>query len=140
MNRGTNEHLLEVSTLDKLPSDHRPSDKWTAVRLHIPHELRIRLTPQWVRRKTRNKQRRDAEKRLPRDPRGNVLEGLEDLELGEEIWMHVAPTKEELLRHGLKPSKGLETNQSDGMVEVTGQEGRRRSDHRGIEQRYMERG
>jgi platelet-activating factor acetylhydrolase len=140
MNRGTNEHLLEVSTLDKLPSEHRPSDKWTAVRLHIPHELRIRLTPQWVRRKARNKQQHNAEKRLPRDPRGNVLEGLEDLELGEEIWMHVAPTKEELLRHGLKPSKELETNQSDGMVEVSGQEGRRRSDHRGIEQRYMERG
>jgi platelet-activating factor acetylhydrolase len=140
MNRGTNEHLLEVSTLDKLPSEHRPSDKWTAVRLHIPHELRIRLTPQWVRRYTRNKKRRDAEKSLPRDPQGNVLEGLEDLELGEEVWMHVAPTTEELLRHGLKPSRGLETNQSDGMAEVTGREGRRRSDHRGIEQRYMERG
>jgi platelet-activating factor acetylhydrolase len=140
MNRGTNEHLLEVSTLDKLPSEHRPADKWTAVRLRIPHELRVRLTPQWVRRYTRNKQRRDAKKQLPRDPRGSVLEGLEDLELGEEIWMHVAPTKEELLRHGLKPSKGLEMYHSDGMVEVTGQEGRRRSDHRGIEQRYMERG
>jgi platelet-activating factor acetylhydrolase len=140
MNRGTNEHLLEVSTLDKLPSEHRPADKWTAVRLHIPHELRIRLTPQFFRRYTRNKERRDAEKRLPRDPRGNVLEGLEDLGLGEEIWMHVAPTKEELLRHGLKPSRGLETNQSNGMVEVSGREGRSRSAHRGIEQKYMERG
>lgn len=140
MNRGTIEHLLEVSTLDKLPSEHRPADKWTAVRLHIPHELRIRLTPQWVRRYTRNKQQRGAKKRLPRDPRGNVLEGLEDLELGEEIWMHIAPTKEEFLRHELKPTKGLENNQSDGMVETTGQEGGRRSDHRGIEQRYMTRG
>lgn len=27
MNRGTKEHLLEVSTLDKLPSEHRLSDK-----------------------------------------------------------------------------------------------------------------
>lgn len=102
--------------------------------------MRIRLTPQWIRRYTRNKKRRDAERRLPKDPRGRVLEGLEDLELGEEIWMHVTPTKEELLRHGLKPKKELETHQSDGMVEVTGQEGRRRSYHRGIEQRYMERG
>ncbi len=135
MNRGTNEHLLEVRTLDELPSEHRPNDKWTAVRLRIPHEMRIRLTPQWVRSYARNKRRRDAKKRLPKDPEGNVLEGLEDLWLGEEIWMHVAPTKEELLRHGLKPSKELETHQSDGMVDVTGQEGRRRSDHRGIEQR-----
>jgi hypothetical protein len=60
-----------------------------------------------------------------------VLESLEDLELGEEVWMHVAPTKEELLRHGLRLGKELETNRSDGMVEVTGQEGRRRGDHRG---------
>lgn len=134
MNRGTNEGLLEVSTLDELPSEHRPPDKYTAVRLRIPHELRIRLTPSWVRRYTRKK------KRVPRDPRGNVLEGLEDLELGDEIWMHVAPTKQELLRHGVQPDKGLETDQSDGMVEVTGQEGNSRSDHRGIEERYMERG
>ena len=75
-----------------------------------------------------------------RDPRGNVLKGLQELELGEKVWMHVAPTKEELSRHGLKASKGLETNESDGMVEVTGQEGRKRSGHRGIEQKYMERG
>jgi platelet-activating factor acetylhydrolase len=140
MNRGTNEHLLEVSTLDELPSEHRPPDKYTAVRLRIPHEMRIRLTPSWVRRYTRKKKRRGAKKRVPRDPRGNVLEGLEDLELGDEIWMHVSPTNEELLRHGVKPSKGLEADQSDGMVEVTGQEGRSRSDHRGIEERYMERG
>ena len=140
MNRGTNEHLLEVSTLDELPSEHRPTDKYTAVRLRIPHEMRIRLTPSWVRRYTRKKKRRDAKKRVPRDPRGNVLEGLEDLELGEEVWMHVAPTKVELLRHGVKPNKGLETDQSDGLVEVTGQEGNSRSDHRGIEERYMERG
>lgn len=50
MNRGTNEHLLEVKSLDSLPKDHQPNDKRTAVRLRIPHELRIRLTPQWARR------------------------------------------------------------------------------------------
>ncbi|KAE8451342.1 hypothetical protein EG329_003971 [Mollisiaceae sp. DMI_Dod_QoI] len=142
MNRGTNEHLLEVRILEKLPSDHRPSDKWTAVRLHIPHELRIRLTPQWVRRQARNKRQQDAKKRLPTDPQGHVLEGLHDLELGEEIWMHVAPTKEELERHGLEPSKELETHQRSGIVDVNGTEGQRQSDHhhRGIEQRMMERG
>ncbi|KAF8860047.1 hypothetical protein BDZ45DRAFT_688694 [Acephala macrosclerotiorum] len=140
MNRGTNEHLLEVSTLDKLPEEHRPSDKWTAVRLHIPHELRIRLTPQWVRRYARNKRRKDAEKKLPRDPRGHVLEGLEDLELGEEIWMHVAPTKDELAAHGLKPSKEIETHENSGMVETDNPPTRGRDHHRGIEQRMMERG
>jgi len=139
MNRGTNEHLLEVSTLDKLPEEHKPQQKYTAIRLRIPHELRIRLTPSWVRRYTRNK-RRKVEKMLPKDPTGHLLEGLEDLEVGEEIWMHVAPTKEELARHGLRPSKELENNREDGMVEVTGEEGRKRGQRRGLEQRYMERG
>ena len=99
----------------------------------------IRLAPQRVRRYTGNKKRRDAQRRPPKDPQGNALESLEDLELGEEVWMHVALTKEELLRHGLKLRKERETNRLDGMGEVTGQEGRR-GDHRGIEQRYMERG
>lgn len=42
MNRGTNEHLLEIFTSDKLPEEHKPSQKYTAVCLHIPHEGRGR--------------------------------------------------------------------------------------------------
>lgn len=79
-------------------------------------------------------------KHLPTDPQGNILEGLEDLQLGEEIWMHVAPTRDELERHGVTPEKGLENHQDSGMVDATGEEGRCRDQHRGIEQRYMERG
>lgn len=120
MNRGTNEHLLEVRALDTLPEEGRPGNKWTAVRLKIPHELRLRLTPRWVREHNRKK--------------GLGGNGGEN----QEIWMHVAPTKEELARHGLKPETELENNQDDGMVEVRGDEGRQ--DHRSIEQRYMARG
>jgi platelet-activating factor acetylhydrolase len=143
MNRGTNEHLLEVSTLDMLPGDHRPVEKWTAVRLRIPHEMRMRLTPQWVRKRKRVKSGRGKALRLPRDPMGNVLEGLEDFEgPGEEIWMHVAPTKEELERHGLSPKKELKDHGETGMVdsEVDVERESDRQRHRGIEQRYMERG
>jgi len=140
MNRGTNEHLLEVRTLEKLPSEHRPNQKWTAMRLRIPHEMRIRLRPQLFRRHERKKRRKSMSKHLPTDPQGNVLEGLEDLQLGEEIWMHVAPTRDELERHGVTPEKGLENHQDSGMVDATGEEGRCRDQHRGIEQRYMERG
>ena len=140
MNRGTNEHLLEVRTLEKLPSEHRPNQKWTAMRLRIPHEMRIRLRPQWFRRHERKKRRKSMSKHLPTDPQGNVLEGLEDLQLGEEIWMHVAPTRDELERHGVTPGKDLENHQDSGMVDATGEEGRCRDQHRGIEQRYMERG
>ncbi|TVY51399.1 Platelet-activating factor acetylhydrolase [Lachnellula cervina] len=142
MNRGTNEHLLEVEALDKLPEDHKPNDKWTAVRLRIPHELRIRLTPQWMRRYSRNQRRKEKQGRLPKDPMGKVLDGLEDLEVGEEVWMHVAPTKAELDEHGIDAGNtALEgASGGDGMVEVTGQEGMKKGMSRGIEEKYMERG
>jgi len=139
MNRGTNEHLLEISTLEKLPEEHKPSDKYTAMRLRIPHEMRIRLTPQWARRYVRDKRQQAKDLGKPRDPSGNVLEGLEDLQVGEEVWMHVAPTKDELRRHGVEMEGGTE-EEGGGMVEVTGEEGRGREERRGIEQRYMERG
>jgi platelet-activating factor acetylhydrolase len=141
MNRGTNEHLLEVQTLDKLPTENQPVDKYTAVKLRIPNELRIRLTPHWVRRYTRKKKMEDKIDKLPKDPNGHVLEGLVDLDPGDEIWMHVAPTKEELARHGLSGGELGEGVEGSGMAEVTGEEGRQRGDgRRGIEQKYMERG
>lgn len=52
--------------------------------------------------------------------------------------MHVAPTKEELERRGMKLGKELETHQESGMVEATGEEGRHKDQHRGIEQKYIE--
>ena len=139
MNRGTNEHLLEISTLETLPEEHRPDQKWTAMRLRIPHEMRIRLTPQWARRYVRKKKAQAKNLSLPRDPMGNVLEGLEDVKIGEEIWMHVAPTKDELKRHGVEMKGGTE-EEGGGMVDVTGREGNGRRERPGIEQRYMERG
>lgn len=143
MNRGTNEHLLEVSKLDKLPEEHKPNDKWTAMRLRIPHEMTLRLTPQWVRRHARRK-KQDSPQKLPRDPNGKVLEGLEDLELGQEIWMHVAPTKDELASHGVNLGEAVSAdceNQSGGVVDTKKDEEHGDNyHHRGIEQRMMERG
>lgn len=149
MNRGTNEHLLEVSTLDELPSERRPEDKYVAVRLKIPHELRVRLTPRWVRRRQRRKVIGDGNL-VPVDTRGRVLDDLQNLESGHEIWMHVAPTKEELEQHGLGPQMGLNDGgrEQDGMVEFDGKDGTRRNENgevaghesRGIEQKFMDRG
>lgn len=34
-----------------------------------------------------------------KDPTERVLQGLEDIEIGEEVWMHVAPTLDELARN-----------------------------------------
>jgi platelet-activating factor acetylhydrolase len=184
MNRGRNEHLLDVRTLDKLPADHKPEERWLAMRLKIPHEARIRLTPVWVRRALRKKKlEAEADGKsisdLPRDPLGKVLVGLEGLEMGDEVWMHVAPTKDELERWGVRlngtegdrypegpkdedKKRSPEEKQRDaqderherdhasqgvdrtgGMVDVTGEEGNDQHDpnvHKGIEQKYLDRG
>ena len=84
-------------------------------------------------------------KAIARDPKGKALVGLQDLEGGDEIWMHVAPTKEELERHGLG-GLGLEADDSnddddeDGMVDTNGNEGKSRAESPTIEQSFMERG
>ena len=139
MNRGTNEHLLDVSTLDKLPEDHKPSEKYMAMRLRIPHEMRIRLTPQWARRYVRNKKAKADNLNVPRDPNGHLLDGLEELQIGEETWMHVAPTKDELRRHGVEMAGGTK-EEGGGVVDVSGKEGKSEGEKPGIEQSYMERG
>jgi len=144
MNRGTAEGLLDVEKLEKIPSHRRPDEEWTGFRLRIPHEYGIRLTPKWIRRRMATKIRAEG-KSIPRDPKGKALVGLQDLEGGDEIWMHVAPTKEELERHGLG-GMGLEANDSnddddkDGMVDTNGNEGMSRDESPTLEQSFMERG
>jgi platelet-activating factor acetylhydrolase len=138
MNRGTNEHLLDVATLERLPSEHRPSYKYTAVRLRIHNELRVRLTPYWLRRYKRKKL--EVQKVLARTPTGTILEGLEGLVVGNEVWMHVAPTKEELARHDLEPSDELEIHADTGMMEIVYEESRPQSKKMGLEQKCMGRG
>ncbi|KAG0651318.1 Platelet-activating factor acetylhydrolase [Hyphodiscus hymeniophilus] len=139
MNRGTNEHLLEINTLEKLPDDHKPLEKYMAQRLRIPHEMRIRVVPMWARRFVRNRKAKAQNLDVPRDPNGNPLVGLEELPIGEEIWMHVAPTKDELRRHGVEMEGGTK-EEGGGVVDVTGNEGRTREDRHSVEQRSMERG
>jgi platelet-activating factor acetylhydrolase len=95
--------------------------------------------PSWVRRYTRRKEG-VLRKEFPEIHEAMCSKDWKIWSLATKSGCNVAPTKEELLRHGVQPNKGLETDQSDGMVEVTGQEGNSRSDHRGIEERYLERG
>ncbi|KAG9242444.1 platelet-activating factor acetylhydrolase, isoform II-domain-containing protein [Calycina marina] len=145
MNRGTDEGLLDVQQLEKIPSHRRPTEEWTGFRLRIPHEAAVRLTPHWIRRHRAKKLRAEG-KVVPRDPKGKALVGLQDLEGGDEVWMHVAPTKEDLERHGLGGS-GLEADSNhadgdgdgDGIVDTNRTEGMSRSESLTVEQSYMER-
>lgn len=106
VNCGTNEHLLDVGRLNKLPSEHKPRHKYMGMRLQIPHELHDCLTPRRLRRYTWDRKLKLEKKVLPRTPIGTVLSVLEALEMGYEIWMHVAPTKQKLARHQLEPGDG----------------------------------
>ncbi len=79
---------------------------------------------------------KESGKTPPKDPSGRVLDGLHDLEVGDEGWMHVAPKRDELARHGPRLGRVLESHQ--GMVDDTSPRGRRGGDqekvHRGLEQ------
>jgi len=136
MNRGDNEHLLEVAVLDELPKEHMPTEKWTALRLHIPHELKLRLTPRIVRQHEWKK----AKRRAPRDPSGKPLVGLEDIALGNETFMHAAPTTEELRRHGLEPRTELQSHKESGMADAPANDSEDVGPGGGIEQKMMNRG
>ena len=83
------EKLLELPCIENLPTVHKPDEQWTAVRLKLPHETRGRIFP---------KARRTLKKY------GNST-GEE-----KEIWMHMAPTTEELLHK--KRGRGCQSNDS----------------------------
>lgn len=136
MNRGDKEHLLEVTVLDDLPRDHMPTTRWMGMRLRIPHELKLHLTPTIIRQQEWKK----AKWQAPRDPTGKPLVGLEDIPLGNETFMHAAPTPDELKRHGLKLGEELQTHRETGMADTGGLDGQEVGDGAGIEQRMMGRG
>ena len=84
---------------------------------------------------------------MPKDPNGKVLEGLEDFD-GGETWMHVAPTKEELERFGVRLGKELDEEEvqgnkegeKDGMVDYTREGASGVDEKKGIEQSFLDRG
>ena len=73
MNRGVSEGLLKVPITKEIPEECRPDNKWIGMRLKIPHEFATRVKNRTVRGKSR-------EFPMPED----------------EIWMHVAPTAEQI--------------------------------------------
>jgi platelet-activating factor acetylhydrolase len=70
------EELLKVEMLEDIPTDHRPEDKYIAMKLNIPLNLTARLMPGVIRK-------------LKRMKGPNV-------EPSDEIWMHLSTSKEEL--------------------------------------------
>ena len=69
--------ILDLPRLKELPTEHRPDEKWMAVRLRVPHELRKRLLLQGGRKKFQKWIQEHHQ---------------------HEVWMHVSPTEPELRR------------------------------------------
>ena len=68
------DNFLAVPAINELPTEHKPDEKWTAIRLKVPNEIKRRIIPK----------RRQRVKKY-----GGMI--------GEkEIWMHVSPTEEGL--------------------------------------------
>lgn len=70
-----NDNFLQVPAIDHLPDEHKPDEKWLAVRLKVPHEIKRRAVPK-LRRRVKQY--------------GGIAG--ED----KEIWMHISPTEEDL--------------------------------------------
>lgn len=99
-------HLNSVGDVTDLPQEevHRPGDKWLAARLKIPHELRYRLNPRLV-----------IQRHRMHKGNGDGDEGFIGLgKPNDEIWMHVAPTKEDLEAHGVESAEQRRTKGREG--------------------------
>ncbi|KAG7106537.1 Platelet-activating factor acetylhydrolase like protein [Verticillium longisporum] len=69
--------------------EHRPSDKWIAVRLKVDNEVSWRARG-WFRQKRRA---------LWRERSDEEPEGLVDWDRGDEVWMHFSPGEEVVRRY-----------------------------------------
>jgi platelet-activating factor acetylhydrolase len=105
----TNEKLLESNTspLDRIPSTqlHRPKEGWMAMRLRIRHEWLFRTSPSLFRKVQRYQHQRKG-----RSP-----------ETGDEVWLHIKPTKESMEQHlkdistqGGQPAKAMAKTHNGG--------------------------
>ena len=106
INRTSNcERLLETVVVipNEVPAaeKHRPGKRWIAARLKISHELQYRLGPE------ANKRRKERKKLIAGANRG--MEGFSWP--GDEVWMHSAPSEEEMRKHGVIDE---ETRQTEG--------------------------
>jgi len=81
----------------EVPGDHRPDDKWIATRLKIEHESTLRLK-RWWNMRWHARGRGTVPEDVPRDKRGRPLYGLKTWGPGEEVWVHMCPSKKDIER------------------------------------------
>ncbi|KAK8136815.1 phospholipase A2 [Apiospora sp. TS-2023a] len=92
-----------LGTHDSVPADYRPHDKWIAARLKVPNELRLRLM-NWF---------RGTPNSAPKDANGKPLVGVITRSLGDEVWMHISPSKTDSHHSIDRISERVARNDSD---------------------------
>lgn len=92
------EGMLRNSRPDgDLDHEHKPDEKRIAARLKIRHEVRLRVRRRWN-NTWRGHGNGSVPEDVPRDKEGRPLFGLKTWGPGEEVWVHMSPSKAEMER------------------------------------------
>lgn len=89
--------LRNSSPVGEVPVDYKPDEKWIAARLKIRHEFALRLK-RWWHTTWYGRRKATAPAEVPRDTEGNPLYGLQTWGPGEEVWVHMCPSKKDVER------------------------------------------
>lgn len=112
------EGLLRNSRPDsEIDLEHKPDDKWIAARLKIRHEFKLRLQRWWKASWCGRGKGGTVPEDVPRDKEGRPLFGLKTWGPGEEMWVHLCPSKAEVerqLERGQNPEDGDEDGEEQG--------------------------
>lgn len=87
--------LRNTSPVAEVPVEHKPDEKWIAARLKIQNEFMVRLK-RWWNATWYGHVRGKAPEEVPRDKDGNPLYGLQTWGPGEEVWVHMCPSKKDV--------------------------------------------
>ncbi|CAN8101330.1 unnamed protein product [Discula destructiva] len=89
--------LRNSSPMREVPVEHRPDDKYIATKLKIEHESSLRLK-RWWNTKWHARGMGTVPEDVPRDNSGRPLYGLKTWGPGEEVWVHMCPSKKDVER------------------------------------------
>ncbi|GKT91827.1 platelet-activating factor acetylhydrolase [Colletotrichum tofieldiae] len=89
--------------LSVVTHDHRPDDRWIAVRLKVDNEATLRMK-NWLQHKNRVLLRKDEGSGMP--------SGLINWGEGNEVWMHVSPDRESVEKHRRQNERRTRENEA----------------------------
>lgn len=83
----------------RVTHDHKADEKWTAARLKVDNELKLRTKAWWNSQSWKGRRQGSVPEDKPEYQECSQLCGLGPLRPGQEIWVHMCPTKAGAERH-----------------------------------------